>query len=43
MNLYSSPQETALTLYPGSPQEIALGHISLEAMEVRQIILEKTV
>ena len=37
MNLYSSPQETDITLYPGSKNATALGHFSLSAMEVKAI------
>lgn len=35
MNLYSSPQETEITLYPGSEHAWNLGRICLGAMEVK--------
>ena len=37
MNLYSSPQETDIILYPGSEKAQVLGHFSLSAMEVKTI------
>jgi hypothetical protein len=37
MNLYSSPQETDITLYPGSKIAMDLGHFSLSAMEVKAL------
>lgn len=37
MNLYSSPQETDITLYPGSENAQNLGHFRLDAMEVQTL------
>lgn len=39
MNLYSSPQETSVTVYPGTEKQCELGKISLGAMEVKTILL----
>jgi hypothetical protein len=39
MNLYSSPQETDITICPGSENAMDLGHFSLCAMEVKAIDL----
>ena len=41
MNLYSSPQSTRLTLFPGSDQEQDLGEHHLAAMEVRFLPIEQ--
>ena len=37
MNLYSSPQETDITLYPGSVKAQNLGHFRLNPMEVKAL------
>ena len=39
MNLYSSPQSTAITVYPGTEKQRDLGQIDLGAMEVKTILL----
>lgn len=39
MNLYSSPQETDIILYPGSEKVRPLGHFRLAAMEVTAVDL----
>ena len=38
MNLYASPQETDLTLWPGSPREKPLGQFRLAPMEVQTLV-----
>lgn len=39
MNLYSSPQSTQLTLFPGSPKAQVLGALNLAPMEVKVLQL----